>query len=1007
MTDIFARPAPRWFSIGAERPFLEDLARGVLAALAAEGEAALSEAIILMPTRRAARGLSHAFLGAARAKALILPQIRVLGDLDEGEPPFEAGDVAFDLPPAISPWRRRFELAGLVAGHMRGLGRGDDAVSALALADSLAAFLDGCRIEEVDPADRIATLVEGELAQHWRQSVDFLNVALKTWPARLRELGLMDVAERRVALLRGLAEQWTADPPERPVIAAGSTGSAPSSADLLRVIAQAPRGAVVLPGLDLNLAEAAWKEVDEPHPQFTMSRLLDRAGIDRTDVADWPPAPLSSKGRWRRLLISEALRPPNRTADWLARIDEIRKESGGADIDPIAAGLDGLSLVTARTEEEAATVAALLLRETLETPGKTAALISPDAGLARRVSAKLRRWNITADSSAGQPLAASSPAALAGLVARLCVDPADPVTLLAILKHPLTHLGYTADELERLVRTIETDALRGPRFETLDGAIAKLRAKEKVGVGDAVVVLEALGLIISAARAPFEPGAASVGDAGRALTIALEALNTDASGAASTIWSGLAGEGLASVLQAMITESDACPAVTRPGFSELFEALLSGETIRSGGASHSRLQILGVLEARLVRADRLILAGLEEGSWPRAAAIDPFLSRPMRVSLGLPPPERRIGLSAHDFAQAASAPEVILLNSERRGGSPAIASRWLWRLRTLVSGANLKLPERDDVLGWARALDAPMADPPESLKTASRPAPKPPFASRPRVLPVTDIEQWVRDPYGLYAKKILRLRALERPNEPVEARARGIAVHKAFEDFFKAHPGELPDDPCDRFSEMLIAALEAAGMPVARMARERVLAARMALWAVAFELRRRPGAELAVELRGVHRFEAARGHFTVTARADRIESRGDRADVLDFKTGQPPSAKQVRAGFAPQLALTGAILAAGGFAELGPRHPGDLVYVRVTGGRIPGLEIQPDPKNSTALAVAALEGLRRRVDIFDDEATPYESWAAPQFIGRYGGDYDHLARLWEWHVVGESDGEVA
>lgn len=878
MTDIFARPAPRWFSIGAERPFLEDLARGVLAALAAEGEAALSEAIILMPTRRAARGLSHAFLGAARAKALILPQIRVLGDLDEGEPPFEAGDVAFDLPPAISPWRRRFELAGLVAGHMRGLGRGDDAVSALALADSLAAFLDGCRIEEVDPADRIATLVEGELAQHWRQSVDFLNVALKTWPARLRELGLMDVAERRVALLRGLAEQWTADPPERPVIAAGSTGSAPSSADLLRVIAQAPRGAVVLPGLDLNLAEAAWKEVDEPHPQFTMSRLLDRAGIDRTDVADWPPAPLSSKGRWRRLLISEALRPPNRTADWLARIDEIRKESGGADIDPIAAGLDGLSLVTARTEEEAATVAALLLRETLETPGKTAALISPDAGLARRVSAKLRRWNITADSSAGQPLAASSPAALAGLVARLCVDPADPVTLLAILKHPLTHLGYTADELERLVRTIETDALRGPRFETLDGAIAKLRAKEKVGVGDAVVVLEALGLIISAARAPFEPGAASVGDAGRALTIALEALNTDASGAASTIWSGLAGEGLASVLQAMITESDACPAVTRPGFSELFEALLSGETIRSGGASHSRLQILGVLEARLVRADRLILAGLEEGSWPRAAAIDPFLSRPMRVSLGLPPPERRIGLSAHDFAQAASAPEVILLNSERRGGSPAIASRWLWRLRTLVSGANLKLPERDDVLGWARALDAPMADPPESLKTASRPAPKPPFASRPRVLPVTDIEQWVRDPYGLYAKKILRLRALERPNEPVEARARGIAVHKAFEDFFKAHPGELPDDPCDRFSEMLIAALEAAGMPVARMARERVLAARMALWAVAFELRRRPGAELAVELRGVHRFEAARGHFTVTARADRIES--DRKSVV-------------------------------------------------------------------------------------------------------------------------------
>ena len=237
-----------------------------------------------MPTRRAARGLAHALLDAALAPALLMPQIRVIGDLDEGEPPFESGDVALDLPPAISPWRRRFELAGLVSEHQRALGRRNDASQVLALADALAAFLDTCEIEEVDPAGKIETLVEGDLATHWKQSADFLNVAVLEWPRRLRELGLMDVAQRRVALLRGLADQWRSNPPTRPVIAAGSTGSAPSSADLLRVIAGAPRGCVVLPGLDADLAESAWKEVGEPHPQFTLSRLLDRAGVDRADI---------------------------------------------------------------------------------------------------------------------------------------------------------------------------------------------------------------------------------------------------------------------------------------------------------------------------------------------------------------------------------------------------------------------------------------------------------------------------------------------------------------------------------------------------------------------------------------------------------------------------------------------------------------------------------------------------------------------------------------------------
>ena len=328
-------------------------------------------------------------------------------------------------------------------------------------------------------------------------------------------------------------------------------------------------------------------------------------------------------------------------------------------------------------------------------------------------------------------------------------------------------------------------------------------------------------------------------------------------------------------------------------------------------------------------------------------------------------------------------------------------SRWLWRLQTLAAGAKLALDGRPEVVAWARALDAPLSDPPASLRTAPRPAPTPPAAARPRRLAVTAVERWVRDPYAIYAREILKLRPLDRPDAPVEARARGVALHAAFERFSLENPDELPADAEALFAAQLMEELARAGMPEARMAREQALAANVAPWVIAFERRRRPGARLIVEQEGALTFPSPGGPFTLTAKADRIEARGALADILDFKTGSAPSALQVRSGLAPQLTLTAAILAAGGFVDAGAMKPGDLLYVRVSGGRVPGLEISRGGDNPAALAAEALDGLRRRVAHFDNAATPYPSWARPQFIGRFGGDYDHLARLWEWYVMGD------
>jgi ATP-dependent helicase/nuclease subunit B len=1004
MSGFLAAPSPRWFTIPAHRPFLEDLAAGTLRTLAEGGPSALADATILLPTRRATRALGEAFLTAAGSRALLLPQIRALGDLDEGEAPFEPGDLALDLPPAISPLRRRFELARLVAENEAILERRLTAEGALELADALAVFLDACQIEETGDPRTVETLADGDLARHWQVSARFLNLALEAWPLRLEALGVMDVAARRVALLNRLAARWRERPPGQALIAAGSTGTAPAAAALLAAIAGAPQGCVVLPGLDKSLDEAAWTEVGEQHPQGSLKRLLVRAGLTRAQVADWDPAAeASARGRWRRRLINEALRPAERTADWLERLDDLRAEGAANGVDPMAEGLAGLSVITARTEEEAATVAALLLREALETPGTTAALITPDAALARRVSARLTRWGITADSSAGQPLASSPIGVLAGLLARAAVDPQDPVTLLAILKHPFTRLGLGEDDLRRGRASLERHGLRGPRTPDWGGLMARLQARgaHETAIQLAALIRQTLGLL----GRPYADDVGSPAEAMRALVETLEALASGPGGGLGDLWSGLAGERAAALFSGLMSESDGLPPATQAGFRDLLNTLMTSELVRPGGASHPRLRILGVLEARLLRADRLILAGLEEGVWPAGAPIDPFLSRPMRERLGLPPPERRIGLSAHDFAQAAAAPEVVLLHGERRGGAPAVASRWLWRLRTLAKGAGVRVPERPDVLAWARALDAPLAAPPDCLKTAPRPHPTPPVSVRPREMAVTGVETWVRNPYAIYARHILKLHPLDRPDEPIEARARGTAIHAAFEHFSRDYPESLPDDPEKVFSDLVLRELEAAGMPKARMTREAALAAHIAPWVIAFERRRRPGARLLIEQRGEIPLDTPGGAFRLTARTDRIEARGAVADIIDFKTGGAPSAKQMRAGLAPQLTLTAAILAGGGFKELGAMTPGDLVYVRVSGGRIPGEELCRVPGEGATLAAEALDNLLRRIDSFDREETGYVSWAAAQFIGVHGDDYDHLARLWEWHVIGESEGE--
>ena len=988
--NIFARSGPRWFTIPSGRCFLDDLARGICETLGDR----LSNAQILTPTRRGARAMARSFSQQARNGALLLPQIRAIGDLDEGEPPFDLETLALDLPPALSPLRRRFELARLITTEYDGFdGREVSAKLALELADSLAGFFDSLALEEIDATDKLENLVSGlgqdqyaleGWAQHWQVSANFLNVAVRAWPKRLAELGLMDPSERQVTLIRRLVDQWTDHPPRTPLILAGTTGSAPSMADLMHIVANAEQGAVVLPGLDLHLDEAVWAQIEESHPQGTMKRTLDRHKVTRDQVHTWPASmEADRKGDARRRILNEALRPAEATKDWLAQIAVLKAEEG----DTLAEGLKGLTEIHTARDEEAASVIALLMREALETPGKVVALITPDISLSRRVSARLSRWGLQPDSSAGEPLANSLPGRFLLDVLALLEAPHDPVRLLSLFNHPYSRFSSHAG-----LFALERKALRGATPNSLDTIT--------VAIGDNEVAnalwTEYLALIQPVLTHSFEDLSRSVA---RIVTFA-EKLATDDG---QILWSGVPGLQMSELLAELIRESAGFTISGLREVSDILTHLISQGKVRTGGNTHPRLLILGAIEARLVKADRLILAGLEEGVWPQAPELDPFLSRPMRQKLGLPTPERRTGLSAHDFVQAAAAPEVFLIPRHRREGEPQVASRWLWRLQTLCDGAGIQIPTDGRYLDWARVMDAGLKTKPPALRPAVRPTPKPPVAVRPIQMPVTQVEVFVRDPYAIYARRILDLRPMDRPNEPVEARQRGTAIHKSLERFTEA--GMLGEAGVRRLTDMLEEELAATHLSPAQMALQRPLLAGMAREFVAFETERRAAKpRLIIEQQGELKLQTSRGEFTLTAKSDRIEVRDDGIDILDFKTGLPPSAKQVTAGFYPQLTLTAAILRHGGFAGINGEKPvGELLYVQVSPDKTTPRNAVQKGENATDLADKALAGFRRRLEDYANADKPYLSWTAPQFQKVRGGDYDQLARLYEWSVLGDEE----
>ncbi|MDU9006039.1 double-strand break repair protein AddB [Sedimentitalea todarodis] len=958
---------PRVFALPPGVDFPDALVDGVIGRCDAGDPTALARVQIVVNTRRMARRMRDLFdAGPAR----LLPKVSLLTEI---------GATGVKLPPLASSLRRRLELARLIS---RLLDQQPDLAarsSVYSLADSLAELMDEMQGEGVPPS-RISELDVSDMSSHWARAQQFFGIAEQYLAA---QDGLMvDPQTRQRRMVDALIQRWQEAPPETPVILAGSTGSRGTTALLMAAIARLPQGAIVLPGYDFDQPDAVWSRLDEPlqsedHPQYRFRHLMQMLQIAPSDVAPWTDAQPPSPDRNR--LISLALRPAPVTDAWLTE---------GPGLSNLATAAADVTLIRAPEPRAEALAIALRLRKAAET-GQTAALITPDRMLTRQVSAALDRWNILPDDSAGLPLQLSPPGRFLRHVAGLFAKSLNGEMLLTLLKHPLCHSDAMRGEHLLYSRDLELYLRRnGPPFPTAETLTAICQQQKNLPPP------EWIDWLTSRFAGQDTVGARPLADWTLHLREMAEAI---AGGSRETgsgaLWTGFAGTEAQTIIAALEAEAGHGGDMTAREFSDLLGALLAGGEVRDPNAPHERIMIWGTLEARVQGADLLILGGLNEGSWPEAPNPDPWLNRTLRNKAGLLLPERRIGLSAHDFQQAACAPEVWLTRSLRSDDAETVPSRWLNRVTNLLNG----LPDQggpkamEDMaargqrwLDWAKELDrAPRVEP------AHRPSPRPPVVSRPTKLSVTEIKTLIRDPYAIYAKHVLRLRPLDPLVKEPDALLRGIAVHDFLETFIKHttdRPGDLTRDVFLDFAQRQLNT--SVSWPAAR----RLWRARLARIADAFLSEEKARREIAwpAAYEAVLRYPLTPLPFTLTGRADRIDRDETGAlHIYDYKTGAPPTKSQ-QAKFDKQLLIEAAIAEDGGFDALDPAPVAEAVFLRVGS---PGANVHAPLAEEPAAKVLA--DLRELIGAYLDESQGY---TARRMLEKDSdvGYFDQLARFGEW-----------
>jgi ATP-dependent helicase/nuclease subunit B len=985
---FFYADSPTIYTLPHNVSFVDELATAILE-LFADNPINLSDLTVYLPNRRSVRELEKSILQQTEGRPTLLPSLVAIGDLSDGDEIMSssmgpnAGNET--LNPPIPELTRQALLTTKILHVAPSLELGEiTPAEGVALAKTLCQFLDQVQNENCSLND-LENLAPEELAQHWQKVLTFLEIIGDNWQKILDEKGFSDPVIYRNHQISLLTEHLHNNPSTKPIIAAGSTGSNPSTVRLLRAIANQPMGAVILPGFDQNLDDETWEALQNnpTHPQHIMQKLLHLMQINRHEIKTWPftliNASVTAATNERVRFLKEALRPAETVPNWL----DLKFNN--------KTYFHNMSYIKCPSPREEAGVIALIMRQALEGDEKTVALVTPDRTLANRVGAELARWGIDVDDSAGTQLASSPPATFIRLLAEAAAQSFSPVSLLSLFKHPFAGNGRSRISFLSLTRKLEAKILRGQKpvggLNGLKKAINQhkdkaIKTELLEFIKECEQTLQPFASLFDEKQISFNRFISLLINCGENL-----ASQTDKKGA-DVLWSGHDGNALSNffceLLEASLYMGD-IPVIHAP---PLLDAMIRGRNITKNYGAHPRISIWGTLEARLKHADIMILSGLNEGSWPPQVMDDPWMSRPMKAKIKLSPTEKRIGQSALDFLGACGGERVILTRAEKAEGAPTVPSRWLLRMEALAPA-----PQRSDPwLNWFHILDRP-----QTICPNQPPRPTPPVEARPKKFSVSAVQNWMSDPYSIYAQYILNLKPLDELEAEPDAALRGTVIHEALETFMKEKTGDFKKDDLEALLDH------------GKMAFEKFLpqSSVWAFWWPRFVKAAEAFIDVQITRNGKHKtlgnevwgeatINTTAGSFKIFGKADRIDFdlANQSLEIIDYKTGKEPTNKQIIAGFKPQLPMLGLMAKNGGLKAIEESNVGMFAYWIVSGGT-PPVNIKTLPKLDVGEEIERTEaGLKSVFVDFQNIDTPYLSKPRPIEVGY--GTYDHLARVKEW-----------
>ncbi len=955
------------FNISSSNNFVDTLADKLLQDCSSD-ELSLADILILLPNRRACRTLAEAFVHNRGLIPTLLPQMRAIGDISEDELSL-SGAGAFQqflsLPPSISPMERNLLFMRLIMSRNQDFGLEKISLAqSFYLAQELGHLLDTAALQNLN-WDNLANLVPAEYAIHWQETLKFLKIITSYWPDILAERGVIDASVKKNILIETQSQLWQTTKPQKRIIIAGTTAVSPAMKQLVRTVLDLPCGEVYLSGLDTLLEDDAWEAIDETHPQYELKQLLDYLKISRHQVSLLSP-PVNLQ---REKLISEIMRPASTSNHWLELKGALNTEA-----------VKGLNLLECDDDKTEALTIAIIMRRLLETPSKTVALITPERNLARRVAGELKRWDIDVDDSAGIPLAQTP----WGIFMRLCLAALEPDAkrehILALLKNRLFCFGQKPEILQDFITRLEKNLWRSEiADDTAQAFLHSIRLKAQDLINLLSLPQANLKDLIIAHIKIAETFAA-----------------TDTIPGQQILWQNEDGQAGASFMSECLEQAAVLGNISPLEYLSLFEAMMSGLMVQAKQKSHPRIRILGPIEARLCHFDTIILGGCNEGIWPLSVSSNPWMSRPMKQEFGFELPERQIGVSALDFANLLGAKDVYLTRAKMSNGTPTSKSRWLMRLETVIKALGFKAEDLclDESLPFALKLNIP-----SSFIKISPPAPHPPVSARPRKFSASAIEKLMRDPYGIFAEYILKLKPLGELNPVADASDFGNIVHKVLEEFGKTYPKQYPKNAKENLLTLGDKAFAQSGFSADKQAFWRPKYAKIVDWLTSHETSYRQNiTQIHNEIWGsIILDDLPGGKVEIYAKADRLDETIDgQINIIDYKTGRGRSLKEIKSGYAPQLPIEGLIAQKGGFAGVPKKSINSLMYWRL------GRDITCVDDDISSLLSQTEEHIKTLINSFDFVSTGYLSRPNPKSAPEYS-DYEHLSRLREWSVKDEGE----